>query len=231
MILLDRFPLRTLKASPKSAIFKCVCNRMISRRCVLAGLLPLVFGSRPVWASAARLPAEPWAARLVAAAERQVGVTLSYDPGYRRIAFPGGDVPRASGVCTDVVIRAYRDAFGLDLQREVNADMKRSFREYPKIWGLSRADSNIDHRRVPNLQTFFKRRGAGLPVSNDSPDYQPGDIVTQNLPGNLAHIVIVSNQLNAEQLRPLVIHNIGRGAQIEDTLFAFDITGHYRFAA
>ena len=203
---------------------------MISRRHFAAGLAPAVLAPVLAWAGTDILSVEPWADRLIAAAMAQVGVTLSYDPAYQRIKFPGGDVPRASGVCTDVVIRAYRDAFGLDLQREVNADMRRNFSAYPKIWGLTRADSNIDHRRVPNLETYFKRRGAERAVSQNAEDYAPGDIVTQNLPGNLAHIVIVSDQLNASQTRPLVIHNIGRGAQIEDTLFAFEITGRYRFA-
>jgi uncharacterized protein len=177
------------------------------------------------------LPTEPWAEKLITAAEAQIGVTLSYDSAYRRLSFPGGDVPRAAGVCTDVVIRAYRDALGIDLQREVNADMKRSFAAYPKTWGLSRTDSNIDHRRVPNLRTFFKRKGADKSVSAIGADYLPGDLVTQILPGNLPHIAIVSNRLNPDQTRPLVIHNIGGGARIEDTLFTYEITGRYRYPA
>jgi uncharacterized protein len=207
---------------------------MISRRnlglsvagLALAGLPSFSAGS----ASAARLPADPWAKKLIAAAEAQVGVTLSYDPDYRKISFPGGDVPREIGVCTDVIIRAYRDALGIDLQQRVNADMKRNFAAYPRIWGLKGTDSNIDHRRVPNLRTFLKRNGAEQNVTVNPADYLPGDIVTQNLPGNLAHIILVSNEMNPDQSRPLVIHNIGRGARIEDTLFAFDITGHYRYA-
>jgi uncharacterized protein len=202
---------------------------MISRRRALTGLISLAFAPGSAFADAGVLPSERWAAALISAAEAQVGVTLSYDPAYRRIAFPGGDVPRASGVCTDVIIRAYRDAFGFDLQHAVNADMRRNFSAYPKNWSMVRADSNIDHRRVPNLRTYFRRRGAEMPVSENAPGYLPGDVVTQNLPGNLAHIALVSNKPNADQSRPLVIHNIGGGAQIEDTLFAFEITGRYRF--
>ena len=202
-------------------------RRMISRRAALLGLLALPMPPEAALAGAVRIAAEPWAAKLVDAAKQQIGVTVSYDPAYRRLAFPGGDVPRQAGVCTDVIIRAYRDAFGFDLQQAVNADMKRNFSAYPKNWGMARADSNIDHRRVPNLRAFFKRRGAEVKAA----DFLPGDIVTQNLPGNLAHIGLVSNRLNSGQTHPLVIHNIGGGAQMEDTLFAFEITGRYRFPA
>jgi uncharacterized protein len=201
---------------------------MLTRRAALSLVFSLF---APPRASPASLPAEPWAAKLIIAAEAQVGVTLSYDPAYRKLTFPGGDVPLAAGVCTDVVIRAYRDALGVDLQREVNADMRRNFAAYPKIWGLSRTDTNIDHRRVPNLKMFFKRKGAEKPVSAAGADYLPGDLVTQMLPGNLPHIAIVSNRPNEDQSRPLVIHNIGGGARIEDTLFAYEITGRYRYPA
>ena len=204
---------------------------MISRRTALLGLLALPLPQKAAMADAVRIAAEPWAVKLVAAAEAQIGVTLSYDPAYRRIGFPGGDVPRASGVCTDVIIRAYRDALGFDLQQAVNADMKRNFRAYPNNWGLARADSNIDHRRVPNLRAFFRRKGAEMPEGSSAADFLPGDVVTQNLPGNLAHIGLVSDRLNAGQTHPLVIHNIGGGAQIEDSLTAYEITGRYRFRA
>jgi uncharacterized protein len=201
---------------------------MLTRRAALSAILTFL---APPFAASASLPTEPWAEKLITAAAAQVGVTLSYDPAYRKLSYPGGDVPREGGVCTDVVIRAYRDAFGLDLQQQVNIDMKRSFAAYPKIWGLSRADPNIDHRRVPNLRTFFKRRGAEKPVSDVGADYLPGDLVTQMLPGSLPHIAIVSNRLNPDQSRPLVIHNIGGGARIEDTLFTYEITGRFRFPA
>lgn len=176
-----------------------------------------------------RQRAEPWAAKLIAAAESQIGVTLTYDPAYISLRFPNGDLPRNRGVCTDVVIRAYRDAFGFDLQQEVNRDMKAHFAAYPTIWGLSRPDRNIDHRRVPNLQAFFKRQGAALAVSGNPEDYQPGDIVSQILPGNLSHIAIVTHRRSPDGARPMVVHNIGAGTRLEDRLFEFEITGRYRF--
>jgi uncharacterized protein len=196
---------------------------MISRRAFLSALAITPFAAHAI------PTVEPWAVKLIDAARRQVGVTLRYDPSYARLKFPNGDVPREVGVCTDVVIRAYRDAFGFDLQSAVNADMKRNFAAYPKTWGLKRPDSNIDHRRVPNLRVFLKRKGAEMERSNDGSVWRPGDIVTHNLPGNLPHIGIVSNEMNAAGTAPLVIHNIGGGTQIEDTLFAFEITGRYRF--
>lgn len=174
-------------------------------------------------------PAEGAAGRLVTAARRQVGVTLTYDPAYTKLGYPGGDVPRERGVCTDVIIRAYRDAFDIDLQVLVNEDMRHAFSAYPALWGLSRTDRNIDHRRVPNLQAFFRRADAGLPVSKDAADYRPGDIVSQMLPGNLPHIGIVSDERISDGGRPLMVHNIGAGARVEDVLFAYPITGHYRY--
>jgi uncharacterized protein len=168
------------------------------------------------------------ALQLVAAARRQVGVTVAYDPAYSRLVFPGGDVSRSKGVCTDVLIRAYRDAFGADLQALVNADMKRAFAAYPKRWGLARPDPNIDHRRVPNLQAFFTSKGAARPVTGNATDWAPGDIFTSMIGGRLPHTGIVSDRRGAGG-RPLVIHNIGRGAQEEDALFAYPLTGHYRW--
>lgn len=173
-------------------------------------------------------PASAWATALISSAREQVGVTLIYNGSYQKLDFPNGDIPRLQGVCTDVVIRALRDAHGLDLQTLVNRDMKANFSAYPKIWGLTRTDSNIDHRRVPNLQTYFKRRGASVPVSNDAVDYLPGDLVTWMLPGNLPHIGIVTDQMNAGGTRPLIVHNIGWGTRMNDMLFKYDITGHYR---
>lgn len=173
------------------------------------------------------LAAQPSLQKVIAGAKRQVGVTRSYDPAYRRIAYPGGDVPLHTGVCTDVVIRAYRHA-GADLQVLVHEDMKRHFSAYPKNWGLRRPDTNIDHRRVPNLATFFKRRGASLPVTRRGADYKPGDIVTWRLASGVPHIGIVSDVRRGD--RYLVVHNIGAGTRIEDVLFAYTLTGHYRFA-
>ncbi|HYH05534.1 MAG TPA: DUF1287 domain-containing protein [Thermoanaerobaculia bacterium] len=164
--------------------------------------------------------------KVVEGAKRQVGVTRSYDPAYRRLAYPNGDVPLHTGVCTDVVIRAYRHA-GVDLQVLVHEDMKRNFSAYPKNWGLRTTDRNIDHRRVPNLATFFKRKGASLRVTKNARDYRAGDVVTWRLASGVPHIGIVSDVVRRG--RPLVVHNIGSGAQHEDVLFAYEVTGHYRF--
>ena len=164
---------------------------------------------------------------LVAAARAQVGVTLFYDPSYQQIAYPMGDVPMVRGVCSDVVIRAFRTV-GIDLQQELHRDMKRHFAAYPKNWGLAKPDSNIDHRRVPNLATWFKRQGYDLPVSQDARAYHPGDIVAWVLGGGQAHIGIVSDRRSEDGARPLVIHNIGWGAREDDALFEYRITGHFR---
>ncbi len=173
--------------------------------------------------------AEPsFGARLAAAAAAQVGVTRLYDPSYQRLRYPGGDVPLERGVCTDVVVRAFR-RLGVDLQQLVHEDMQASFASYPAKWGMRGPDSYIDHRRVPNLQTFFRRRGSALPVTREPHDYQVGDLVTFRLPGDLPHIGIVSPRRSPDRARPLIVHNIGAGAQIEDVLFAFEITGHYRW--
>ena len=168
------------------------------------------------------------AQKLIVAARTQIGVTTAYDPAYLRLAFPNGDPPRERGVCTDVVVRAYRDAFALDLQKEVNADMRRDFAAYPRRWGLKAPDPNIDHRRVPNLQTFFRRRGRELPIPSEPSGYAPGDLVTQMLPGDLPHIVIVADARGAEG-RPLVVHNVGRGARLEDALANWPATGRFRY--
>jgi len=173
---------------------------------------------------------EPWAARLVAGAESQIGRTVRYDPAYERLAYPNGDVPQERGVCTDVIVRAYRSGLGVDLQRLVHEDMRRNFKAYPALWGLKRPDPNIDHRRVPNLAAFFRRSKAALPVSDDPRDYRPGDVVAQKLSNGLAHIGLVTHRANSDGARPLVVHNIGAGARLEDVLFAFTITGHYRFS-
>jgi len=172
--------------------------------------------------------AEP--SRITQAARDQVGVTVTYDPAYASLDFPGGDIPRDRGVCTDVVIRALRDGWGIDLQLAVNRDMKADFAAYPALWGLSTTDRNIDHRRVPNLQALFTRIGAELPLDDGPAPYLPGDIVTWTLPGNLDHIGIVSDRRTANGT-PLILHNIGGGAQEEDILFAYPMTGHYRIGA
>jgi uncharacterized protein YijF (DUF1287 family) len=152
----------------------------------------------------------------------------TYDGSYRRIGYPNGDVPDSVGVCTDLVVRAYRGV-GLDLQQLVHEDMRDNFDAYPEIWGLRAPDTNIDHRRVPNLQTFFSRHGEVLPVTASAADYRPGDLVTWMLPGNLPHIGIVAERRSVDGLRPMIVHNIGAGPALDDILFRYEITGHYRY--
>lgn len=194
---------------------------MTSRlRCLLLSALILL----PLSASAdnAAFPND-----LIAAAKRQIGVTRYYDPAYVRIAYPNGDVAAERGVCTDVVIRAYR-VLGVDLQQRVHEDMRANWASYPKLWGLKGTDRNIDHRRVPNLAVYFTRHGQRLRVSQDDASlYQPGDIVTWRLPSGVPHIGLVSSQRYGG--RPLIVHNIGAGTQLEDMLFDYAITGHYRY--
>jgi len=165
---------------------------------------------------------------LVDAAIERTSHQVTYDGSYRRLEYPGGDVPDNIGVCTDVIIRSYR-AIGEDLQVSVHEDMLRSFSDYPQHWGLSRPDSNIDHRRVPNLQRFFIRHESKQPITDNAADYQPGDIVTWMLPGNLPHIGIVVDRRSTDSQRHLIVHNIGSGPKMEDILFRFPITGHYRY--
>ncbi len=167
-------------------------------------------------------------AAVIEAARSQIGRTVIYDGSYQRIAYPGGDVPMERGVCTDVLVRAMRAA-GVDLQRLVHEDMTAHFGQYPHPWGLSRPDANIDHRRVPNLAVFFRRHGLSLPSARVPADYLPGDIVTWMLPSGYPHIGLVSDRWSEARGRPLVIHNIGGGTQEEDVLFAYTITGHYRY--
>lgn len=174
------------------------------------------------------LAAQPSLQKMIDGAKRQVGVTRSYDSAYRQLRYPGGDVPLHTGVCTDVVIRAYRYA-GADLQVLVHEDMKSSFASYPKSWGLRRPDSNIDHRRVPNLATFFRRKGKSLTVTRRGADYRPGDVITWRLSSGVPHIGVVSDVPARGTDRYLVVHNIGSGAQIEDVLFSYQLTGHYRY--
>ncbi|HMG93684.1 MAG TPA: DUF1287 domain-containing protein [Chryseolinea sp.] len=153
---------------------------------------------------------------------------VQYDPSYFVIDYPNGDVPANKGVCTDVVIRAYRK-MGTDLQEKVHEDMVRNFSIYPKDWGLKKPDKNIDHRRVPNLRTFFSRHGASLKPTSIPDDYTPGDIVTWDLGKGIAHIGIVIKERSADNIRHLVVHNIGNGQEKTDCLFTYRITGHYRY--
>ena len=187
-----------------------------------AGTIAALLGSfRPLFA-------ENCVDGLISAAIERTTMNVRYDGSYRPISYPGGDVPDDVGVCTDLIIRSYRN-IGVDLQKEVHEDMKKAFSEYPETWGLKNPDPNIDHRRVGNLRVFLGRRAATLPVSEDPRDYSAGDLVTWRLPGNLAHIGIVTNQMSDDEKRPLVVHNIGRGPEIEDMLFDYSITGHYRY--
>ncbi|MDU1891622.1 MAG: DUF1287 domain-containing protein [Dysgonomonas sp.] len=151
-----------------------------------------------------------------------------YDPTYYTIKYPNGDVPADRGVCTDVIVRAYRK-LGIDLQQKVHEDMKANFSKYPKNWGLKRPDKNIDHRRVLNLNTFFARFGTVKKISDKGEDYLPGDIVSWVLPNGLTHIGIVTDKMSSDNRTPLIVHNIGRGQVLEDCLFSFKITGHYRY--
>jgi hypothetical protein len=178
-----------------------------------------------MWPLTARVDS---AAAIVEAAKQQCGVTTVYDPSYYRLDYPNGDIPIHKGVCTDVIIRAFR-AVKIDFQKLVHRDMKSDFADYPQIWGLKSVDPNIDHRRVPNLQKYLERKGKKLPVSNIASDYLPGDIVTWKLPGNLDHIGLVSDVRVEGTDRFGIVHNIGYGAVIEDILFEYSITGHYRF--
>jgi len=165
---------------------------------------------------------------LIDGAVAQAGVTTGYDPAYVSISYPEGDVPVNTGVCSDVVVRAFRKA-GIDLQKEVHEDMSRSFAEYPKRWGLSAPDSNIDHRRVPNLMTYFTRQGKALPITTEPDDYLPGDIVAWDLGGGVYHIGMVTNMLSETERECLIVHNIGAGTRVEDVLLNWTIKGHYRF--
>ena len=183
-------------------------------------ILPILF-----LVAASQANANP---ELAAAALERTDEEIVYDGSYRNISYPNGDVPRHIGVCTDVVIRSYR-SLGTDLQQLVHEDMTRNFEQYPKNWGLHKPDSNIDHRRVPNLEVFFKRQGQPLPVSNDESIYLAGDIVSWRLGGSLPHIGIIGREIVPGTDRRYVIHNIGAGPKREDVLFTYQIHGHYRY--
>jgi uncharacterized protein YijF (DUF1287 family) len=153
---------------------------------------------------------------------------IVYDPGYYKINYPNGDIPSNKGVCSDVIIRAYRK-LGIDLQKEVHEDMKANFNKYPKKWGLSRPDKNIDHRRVANLMVFFTRYGQVLTISEKPENYVPGDIICWDLGGGVTHIGIVVNKKSGDGRRHLIVHNIGGGQVLADCLFEYKIIGHYRY--
>jgi uncharacterized protein YijF (DUF1287 family) len=166
--------------------------------------------------------------QVVDAAVEQTRYTRGYDPSYVRLDYPNGDVPIETGVCSDVIVRAFR-RIGVDLQKEIHEDMKRNFSAYPKSWGLARPDSNIDHRRVPNLMTYFKRQGKEVAITARQEDYLPADIVAWRLNNGLLHIGIVTDIPVGGASRYKIAHNIGAGAQVEDVLFSWQVIGHYRF--
>lgn len=196
---------------------------MITRRATLGGLFSLPLA--PALTKPERLP---WQTRLIRAARQQIGMTTAYDPAYVSLAYPMGDVPRDRGVCTDVIIRAYRDAFNFDFQKVVHEDMTRAFQAYPKIWGLSRPDKNIDHRRVPNLETWLRRNKAHFRKPTTLTDWQPGDLYTMRLGGRLPHIAIVSDNMTPAG-HPMVIHNIGGGVAEEDLLGQHENEQRFRY--
>jgi uncharacterized protein len=166
--------------------------------------------------------------RLADSAQALTAQKVQYDPAYTTIGYPNGDVASDKGVCTDVVIRAYRK-FGIDLQKEVHEDMRVNFDKYPKKWGLKGPDRNIDHRRVPNLMTFFTRHGTVKEITDNPNSYQPGDVVCWDLGGGVTHIGIMSGKKSSDGRRYLIVHNIGRGQVLEDRLFDFEIIGHYQY--
>lgn len=201
---------------------------------LLSSILMLTVGcaqpKRPSISSEAPLEVQissPQLRRMLQAAVAQTTYTNSYDPAYVEIAYPGGDVPREKGVCTDVVIRAFR-AINVDLQQNVHEDMKRNFAAYPPYWGLSRTDPNIDHRRVPNLMKYFERQGKAIAITKRKEDYHPGDVVTWNLGEGQEHIGIVTQFKSVKTGQYLVVHNIGSGAKLEDIVLNWPVIGHYR---
>lgn len=178
------------------------------------------------------IPAVSWAdsgaEAIVNSARARTLVNVTYDPKYVTLTYPGGDVPANTGVCTDVVIRTFRNAFDFDFQKGVHEDMRKNFSAYPNHWGLKAPDKNIDHRRVPNLEVFLKRQGAAMPITDDPQDYLPGDIVSWKLGGRISHIGIVSDRKTSDGT-PLIIHNIGQGPVEENILWIPKMTGHFRF--
>jgi len=197
--------------------------RAPSHRGSAKGALP----DRPVFKP---LPANssPQLKQLIDGAVSQAGITTGYDPSYAKIQYPNGDVPIDTGVCSDVLVRAFRKA-GVDLQKEVHEEMTRAWDEYPKKWGMSGPDSNIDHRRVLNLMKYFERVGKSVTITDEPDDYLPGDIVAWDLGGGTYHIGMVTNMLSETQRECLIVHNIGAGTRVEDVLLNWTIKGHYRF--
>jgi uncharacterized protein YijF (DUF1287 family) len=203
-----------------------------SRRFTISALVVFAFAAAalPHQNNPGKISKQEFLNKLSGSAIERTNHIVRYDPSYVRIAYPRGDVPADTGVCTDEIIRAYR-ALGIDLQKEVHEDMTSNFSAYPnsRRWGLAHTDTNIDHRRVPNLMTFFSRKGQSLALSIRAEDYAPGDLVTWDLGGGVPHIGIVVDRKSASSGRFMVVHNIGRGPKLEDVLFQWKITGHYRY--
>lgn len=197
---------------------------MFTRRVFLISSLAVSAGFQRSYAQA--VPG--WPQKLLTAARKQIGLTLGYDPSYATLDYPGGDVPRSSGVCTDVIIRAYRDAFQIDLQELVHEDMTASFASYPKIWRLTKPDRNIDHRRVPNLERWFERQSYERAMPGRREDWQAGDLVTMRLDGKLPHIAIFSGYSRTSG-KALYIHNIGAGTREEEIRTDYDHPKRFRF--
>ena len=227
-----------MRSEPKESTHQFV------RRFILPICLVLISAAGCYWRSETRtsltvippptitqpLPANasPQLKQFLDAAIEQSKVTTGYDPSWVKIDYPNGDVPAETGVCSDVIVRAFRKA-GVDLQKEVHEDMTRAWAEYPKKWAAKGTDTNIDHRRVLNLMTWLNRQGRSLPVTQDRADYLPGDVVAWDLSEGLEHIGILTNLSSESDQHYLVVHNIGAGARIEDVLLAWKIVGHYRY--
>jgi len=207
-------------------------TRALSTVCFCAALFALTLLVFPPpqtsSASQSQSPAQQFLSRLLAAAHERTTHAVRYEPAYVHISYPNGDVPAETGVCTDEIIRIYR-ALGIDLQKLVHEDMQQNRTAYPRFGNYGGTDTNIDHRRVPNLMVFFARKGKSLPITNRIEDYSPGDLVTWDLGGNVPHIGILVDTKSPQSGRYLIVHNIGRGPKMEDVLFDWKITGHYSY--
>jgi uncharacterized protein len=204
-------------------------TRKLSRRSLLyAVIVAVLLANLPADARASGTQSIALVQRVIAAARAQTQVTRFYDPTYLKLSYPGGDPPPDRGVCSDVIIRAFRAA-GVDLQREIHEDMAHHFTAYPHLWGLRAPDPNIDHRRVANLMAFFRRKGKALPITDRNDDYRPGDVVAWDLGGGLLHLGIVVDDRSDLSRAYSLLHNIGAGARLEDVLFRWRIIGHYRY--
>src|SRR5882724_1728353 len=204
-------------------IFVVSCQRQYVTRRAVVVVTPPPSVARPLPPNAS-----PQLKQFIEAAIEQSKVTTGYDPSYVKIDYPNGDVSTDTGVCSDVVVRAFRKV-GIDLQKEVHEDMQRAWSEYPRKWGARGSDTNIDHRRVLNLTTWFDRQGKSLPITNDRADYLPGDILAWELSDGVEHIGILTNLSSEADKHYLIVHNIGAGARVEDVLLAWKIIGHYRY--